>query len=190
MSPFKPKADISCFDSNGRPGFPGLPLLTAHQSGRSCFSSNRGSRMRHASLAAAAVAGLFTTPAQAAVPQAAGAPIELACSGPAATAARKIASQQKLVLALDPKACLAQTSMYGGGSRQIVAAAPSATCGPRKAIQIYERSTSGAWGNMLEKPVCGTSVSYGPNNPWGGIMITIDGQHYDQRGAYYTPAKY
>jgi hypothetical protein len=146
--------------------------------------------MRYASLAAAAVAGLFTTAAQAAAPQASGPAINLSCSGPGATAARKIASREKLALALDPKACLAQTSMYGGGSKQIVAAAPSATCGRRKAIQIYERATSGTWGNILEKPVCGTSVSFGPNNPWGGIMITIDGQHYDQRGAYYTPAKY
>jgi hypothetical protein len=80
--------------------------------------------------------------------------------------------------------------MYGGSSKQIVAAAPSAACGGRKAIQIYERARSGTWGNILEKPVCGLSVSFGPNNPWGGIMITIDGQHYDQRGAYYTPAKY
>jgi hypothetical protein len=146
--------------------------------------------MRYASLAAAAVAVLFATPAQAAAPQPSGLAIKLSCSGAAATAARKIASREKLALALDPRACLAQTSMYGGGSRQIIAAAPSASCGRRKAIQIYERATSGTWGNILEKPVCGTSVSFGPNNPWGGIMITIDGRHYDQRGAYYTPAKY
>jgi hypothetical protein len=146
--------------------------------------------MRYASLAATAVTGLFVTPAQAAAPQASGPAIKLSCFGPAATAARKIATREKLALALHPKACLAQTSMYGGGSKQIIAAAPSATCGRGKAIQIYERATSGTWGNILEKPVCGTSISFGPNNPWGGIMITIDGQHYDQRGAYYTPAKY
>lgn len=105
-------------------------------------------------------------------------------------AARKIAVREKLALALDPQACLAQASMYGGSSKQIVAAVPSAACGRRKAIQIYERANSGTWGNILEKPVCGTSVAFGPNNPWGGIMITIDGQHYDQRGAYYTPAQY
>lgn len=146
--------------------------------------------MRHASLAATAIAGLFITPAQAALPQTSGPTIKLSCAGPAATAARRIATREKLELALDPKACLAQTSMYGGGSKQIIAAAPSVSCGRRKAIQIYERATSGTWGNILEKPVCGTSVSFGPNNPWGGIMITIDGQHYDQRGAYYTPARY
>ena len=148
--------------------------------------------MRNASLAAAAVAGLFVAPTQAraAAPQASGPAIKLSCSGPAAAAARKIANREKLALARDPKACLAQTSMYGGGSKQIIAAAPSATCDRGQAIQIYERATSGTWGNILEKPVCGTSVSFGPSNPWGAIMITIDGQHYDQRGAYYTPAKY
>jgi hypothetical protein len=72
----------------------------------------------------------------------------------------------------------------------MIVAAPSAACAPRKAIQVYERSRGGPWGNLLEKPVCGASVSFGPNNPWGGIMITIDGKHYDQRGAYYTPASY
>ena len=146
--------------------------------------------MRFASVAAATLAGVITTPTQAAAPQASGSAIKLSCSGAAAAAARKIAIREKLALAVNPQACLAQTSMYGGGSKQIVAAAPSATCGRRKAIQIYERATSGTWGNILEKPVCGTSVSFGPNNPWSAIMITIDGQHYDQRGAYYTPANY
>lgn len=147
--------------------------------------------MRYASIAAATVAGVIASSAQAAAaPNASGSEIKLACSGAAATAARKIAIREKLILGLHPQACLAQTSMYGGGSKQIIAAAPSATCAPRKAIQIYEKATSGTWGNILEKPVCGTSVSFGPNNPWGAIMITIDGQHYDQRGAYYTPAKY
>jgi hypothetical protein len=146
--------------------------------------------MRFASLAAAILACVFSTPTQAAAAKPSGSAIKLSCSGPTAAAARKIASREKLTLALHPQACLAETSMYGGGSKQIVAAAPSASCGHQKAIQIYERATSGTWGNLLEKPVCGASVSYGPNNPWGGIMITIDGQHYDQRGAYYTPAKY
>lgn len=146
--------------------------------------------MRYASIAAAALAAFTSAPVQAAAPKGPGSPISLSCSGPAATAARKIAIREKLALASDPQACLAQTSMYGGGSKQIIAAAPSAACGQRKAIQLYERATSGTWGNMLEKPVCGANVSFGPNNPWGGIMITIDGRHYDQRGAYYTPAAY
>lgn len=137
-----------------------------------------------------AVTLVSVTPAQSARPQAAPSAIRLSCSGPAADAARKIAVREKLALASDRKACLAQTSMYGGASKQIVAATPSASCGGRKAIQIYERANSGTWGNILEKPVCGTSVSFGPNNPWGAIMITIDGRHYDQRGAYYTPANY
>ena len=67
---------------------------------------------------------------------------------------------------------------------------PSTACAPKKSIQIYEKSNSGLWGNILEKPVCGTSVSFGPNDPWGAIMITIDGKHYDQRGAYYTRVNY
>ena len=146
--------------------------------------------MRYASLAAATLTGAIATTSQAVSPQTAGPAIKLACSGPAVTAARKIAVREKLTLALHPQACLAQTSIYGGGSKQIIAASPSAACGHLKAIQIYERATSGTWGNILEKPVCGTDVSFGPNNPWGAIMITIDGQHYDQRGAYYTRANY
>lgn len=122
-------------------------------------------------------------------PAAGGTAIRLAC-GPAAAAARNIAVREKLALGIDPKACLAVASMYGGSSKQLIAAVPSAECAPKKSIQIYERSNSGLWGNILEKPVCGTTVAFGPNNPWGGIMITIDGRHYDQRGAYYTPANY
>lgn len=116
--------------------------------------------------------------------------IALACSGPDASAARMIALREKLTVATDPKACLALASMYGGSSKQLIAAAPLAACAPKSAIQIYERSIAGPWGNLLEKPVCGASVSFGPKNPWGGVMITIDGKHYDQRGAYYTPANY
>ena len=145
--------------------------------------------MHNASLFAFALAVVISTPVEAAAPKAAS-PITLSCGGPAAAAARKIAVREKLTSAVHPQACLAQTSMYGGGSKQIIAAVPSAACGRRKAIQVYERATSGTWGNLFEKPICGSSISYGPNNPWGGIMITIDGQHYDQRGAYYTPAKY
>lgn len=120
----------------------------------------------------------------------AGPAIRLACSGPAAVAARKIAVREKLALATDPKACLALASMYGGSSKQMIVAVPSAECAPKKAIMVYERSNSGLWGSILEKPVCGTTVAFGPNDPWGAIMITIDGRHYDQRGAYYTPANY
>ena len=75
-------------------------------------------------------------------------------------------------------------------SKQIGAAILSAACGARRAIQLYGRARSDSWGNLLEKPVCGTTVAFGPNNLWGAIMVTIDGQHYDQRGAYYALAKY
>lgn len=146
--------------------------------------------MRHASRAAVAATALLTAPAHSAAPQASGSAITLACAGPAAAAVRKTVAREKLALAMHPQACLAETSMYGGSSKQIVAAAPSASFGRRKAIQIYERANSGTWDKLLEQPVCGTSVSFGPENPWGAIMITIDGQHYDQRGAYYTPAPY
>ena len=147
--------------------------------------------MRHVILVTLGATCFCTVPvdAVAAAPPPA-APIKLYCSGSSAVAARKIASREKLSLALNPKACLAQTSMYGGGSHQIIAQVPFANCRQGRAIQIYERATSGTWGTLFEKPVCGMVVSYGPNNPWGGIMITVDGQHYDQRGAYYTPAKY
>lgn len=116
--------------------------------------------------------------------------IALLCSGPAAAAARKMAVRERLSLGADPKACLALASMYGGSSKQLIVSAPSAACAPKRAIQVYERSRAGPWGSLLEKPVCGMSVSFGPNDPWGAIMITIDGKHYDQRGAYYTPVDY
>lgn len=142
-------------------------------------------------VACAAACASIGYPAPAASKPAIGATaIRLSCSGPAALAARKIAVREKLALGTDPKACLALASMYGGSSKQMIVAVPSPGCAPKKAIQVYERSIAGPWGNLLEKPVCGTSVSFGPNNPWGGIMITIDGKHYDQRGAYYTPASY
>ena len=114
--------------------------------------------MRYASLAAAALAGVMAAPIQAAPPEASRAPIKLSCTGPAAAAARKIAIREKLALAVDPKACLAQTSMYGGGSKQIVAAAPSATCGRRKAIQIYE-GLQAARGATFSKIRCAARAS-------------------------------
>ena len=43
---------------------------------------------------------------------------------------------------------------------------------------------------FLEADVPGTKVVVGPKNPWGAWMLTIDGRHYDQRGAYYEPVKY
>lgn len=146
--------------------------------------------MRYSPLAAMGVISLSSSYAQAAPTQASGSAIKLSCSGPEAAAARKIAVREKLTLGAHPQACLTQASMYGGSSKQLIAAAPSAACGRLKAIQIYERSIAGPWGNLLEKPVCGTRVSFGPKNPWGATMITIDGRHYDQRGQYYTPAKY
>lgn len=139
----------------------------------------------------AAICGSFGLPVPvAAKPVAAATAIRLSCSGPAAAAARKIVLREKLALGADPNACFALASMYGGSSKQLIVAAPSASCAPKKAIQVYEQSRAGPWGNLLEQPVCGTSISFGPNDPWGGIMITIDGKHYDQRGAYYTPANF
>jgi hypothetical protein len=146
--------------------------------------------MRHAWLAIAALAATAVTPIDAAPPQPPGSTINLACSGPDASAARKIAIREKLSLGSSPQACLAQASMYGGSSKQLIVAEPSAACGRLKAIQIYERSVAGPWGSLLEKPVCGSRVSFGPKNPWGATMITIDGKHYDQRGQYYTHAEY
>ncbi len=145
--------------------------------------------MRYAKFAAAvAIAGAFSAPAQAASPQATGSGIKLSCSGPEASAVRKLATRAKLTL--HPRACVAQASMYGGSNKQIIAATPSPGCGRLKAIQIYERSIAGPWGNLLAKPVCGTNVSFGPKNPWGATMITIDRKHYDQRGKFYTLANY
>ena len=140
--------------------------------------------MRHASLAVTVLAAMVTCPTEAAHQPPSGPAIRLSCSGPEAAAARNIAIQQRLMLGSHPQACFAQASMYGGSSKQLIVTAPSATCGRLKAIQVYERSIAGPWGNLLEKPVCGSTVSFGPKNPWDATMITIDGTHYDQRGQY------
>ena len=110
--------------------------------------------MRYAPLAAMGITAIVSHPAQAAPPQASGSAIKLSCSGREASAARTIAVQEKLTLGAHPQACLAQALMDGGSSKQIIAAAPSATCGRLKAFQIYERSIAGPWGNLLEAPVC------------------------------------
>ena len=80
--------------------------------------------------------------------------------------------------------------MYGGSSKQIVAAILSPACSARRAIQVHERARGGNWGNLLEKTVCGTTFAFGPKNPWGAMMIAFYGQHHDRRGVSYTLAKY
>jgi hypothetical protein len=146
--------------------------------------------MRYWFIAVSAALLLGTARAPAAPRGTAGPPIKLSCAGPEAVAARKLAIRDKLKVGSDPGACFGHASMYGGSNRQIIAAAPSPDCGKLKAIDVYEQSRAGSWYSFFETPVCGMSVSIGPKDPWGALMITIDGKHYDQRGQYYTLQKY
>ena len=107
-----------------------------------------------------------------------GVPIATQCQGPLAAKGHKIARDFDL------------GHLYDGNSNQLVVTAPSKACPGGTMLDVYEQARSGTWGSLLEKPLCAASVSFGPKNPWGAWMLTIDGRHYDQRGAYYTPATY
>ena len=146
--------------------------------------------MRYWSIAVPAALVLGAPAAEAAPRGTTGPPIKLSCAGPEAVAARKLAIREKLKVGSDPRACFGRASMYGGSSKQIIAAAPSPACGKLKAIEVYEQSRAGPWYSFFEKPVCGMSVAIGPKDPWGALMITIDGKHYDQRGQYFTLVNY
>lgn len=116
--------------------------------------------------------------------------IPIACTGPVATAARAIAKGNGLKHGQHPKACFGKMQIYDGPNFQYVVSAPAAACRGGGAIDVYERSRAGSWHSFFEKPVCGASVSIGPKDPWGDWMLSIDGRHYDSKGAYYVPVDY
>jgi hypothetical protein len=127
--------------------------------------------------------------AEAAPPTPMGRPVALACSGPEADAGRKLVAREKLAVGGHPRACFGHMTLYEGPNRQVIAAEPSPRCPGASAIQIYEQSRAGPWSSFFETPVCGRSVSAGPKDQWGSMMVSIDGRPYDQRGAYYVPAR-
>lgn len=115
--------------------------------------------------------------------------IKIACSGPVADAARKVAAANKLKLGLQPGACFGEMKIYEGMNVEYVAVAPSAACPKGKALDVFGRSRAGPWYSFFEKPVCGSALVIGPKNQWGDWMLTVDGIRYDSRGAYYVPVR-
>ncbi len=118
-----------------------------------------------------------------------GAKVPLACSGPEVAAGHRLVAREKLPVGNHPKACFGHMTLYEGPNRQVIAAQPSARCPGALAIQIYEQSRAGPWSSLFETPVCGRTASAGPKDRWGAMMVSIDGRPYDQRGAYYIPAR-
>lgn len=114
--------------------------------------------------------------------------IKTACAGPVADAARKVAAANKLKLGLNPSACFGEMKIYDGPDIQYVAVAPSTACPRGKVLDVFGKSRAGPWYSYFEKPVCGSALVIGPKNQWGDWMLTVDGRHYDSRGAYYIPA--
>lgn len=133
---------------------------------------------------------LLSTSTAAAAPTPRNVPIKLECSGAVAAAGRKLALANKLTVGADAKACFGQMSIYEGNNREFVVVAPSAKCPGKKVLDVYSQSRAGSWYSFFEKPICGNSLSIGPKDPWGDWMLTIDGRHYDSRGAYYVPVDY
>jgi hypothetical protein len=136
--------------------------------------------------AAAAVLGAYGAAAAAPTPR--GAPVAIACGGPVAAQGRRLAKAENLKLGLDPAACFGRMQIYEGPNTQLVVVAPSARCPGGKAMDVFEASRAGPWRSLFETPVCGSTVSVGPKDPWGDWMLTIDGRHYDNKAGFYAPA--
>jgi hypothetical protein len=147
-------------------------------------------RARHGLALAAALATTLPAAATAASgPPAPIPPTPFACSGPEAVAGHRLAAQNGLKVAADPKACFSHMSIYGGPRGQVIAVAPSPTCTGGKVLEVYEQSNGGSWYSFFERPVCGAGVSIGPKNQWGDWMLTIGGVRYTSRGQYYIPVQ-
>jgi hypothetical protein len=139
-------------------------------------------------LAAAVAAALsLAHPAQgAATPR--GAPVAIACQGPLVAEGRKVAKADGLKLGQQAGACFGRMQIYEGPNHELVVVAPSSACPGGKALDVYGPSRAGPWYSFFEnKPVCGSTLSIGPKDPWGDWMLTIDGRHYDARGGAYVP---
>jgi len=145
--------------------------------------------MRRHLLLVALAAALAPLGAQAA-PTPRGQPVKIACQGPDVAAGRKIALENKLVVGSTPGACFGRMQIYDGPDQEYVATAPSKACPKGTAMEVYGQSRAGGWYSFFEKPVCGAAISIGPKDPWGDWMLTIDGKHYDSRGAFYVPVDY
>ena len=115
--------------------------------------------------------------------------VQFLCSGGKAEAARKIAKSNDLKLGMDPAACFGEIKLTESDRRQIVVTVGSAQCKTGKLLDVYDRSRAGLHHSLFERPVCGTGISVGPKSPWGDNMITIDGQHYMEKGAYFVRVK-
>ena len=101
----------------------------------------------------------------------------------------KIAKANDLKLGMDAKACFGEMKLTESDRRQIDVAVPSAQCRTGKMLDVYDRSRAGLHHSLFAQPVCGTSISAGPKSPYGDNMITIDGQHYMEKGADFVRVK-
>lgn len=119
-----------------------------------------------------------------------GTAIPITCTGPVATAGRAIAKSNSLKLGQNPKACFGKMQIYDGPDRQFVVAVPASDCPKGRRLDVYGQSRAGPWYSYFETPICGSALSIGPKNPWGDWMLTVDGKHYDSRGAYYVAVTY
>lgn len=116
-------------------------------------------------------------------------PVQFACSGPKADAARKLAKENDLKLGMNPKACFGEMQLTESARKQIVVAAPSQSCKAGRLLDVYDRSRAGPWYALFKQPVCGTSISVGPKSPYGDNMITIDGRPYVDKAGIFVPFK-
>ena len=117
------------------------------------------------------------------------APVQFACSGAKADAARKIAKENKLTLGMDPGACFGEMKLTESERWQLVVAAPSTQCKTGKLLNVYDQSRAGGYYALFDKPVCGISIAVGPRSPYGDNMITIDGRHYLDKAGSFVPLK-
>jgi len=137
-----------------------------------------------------AIAASFPIYAAQAAPTPRGQTIAVACTGANVVNGRKVAKVDDLKHGQHAKACFGRMQIYEGTNFQYVVVTPSVACRGGKAIDVYDRSRAGPWYSFFEKPVCGSTISIGPKNPWGDWMLTIDGRHYDSRGQFYIPVDY
>lgn len=116
-------------------------------------------------------------------------PVQFACSGAKADAARKIAQEMKLQLGMEPSACFGEMKLTPSDRMQLVVAAPSPKCAKGKLFNVYDQSRAGGYYALFDNPVCGNSISVGPRSPYGDMMITIDGRHYLDKAGSFVPLK-
>jgi hypothetical protein len=143
--------------------------------------------MKFAVTALLALPILATSTWASAAPTPRGAAVPIACAGPIATEGRNIAKGDNLKLGQDPRACFGKMQIYEGPNHEFVVTAPASDCPGGQRHDVYSRSNAGTWYSFFEAPVCGSSLSVGPKDPWGDWMLSVDGKHYDSKGAYYVP---